>query len=95
MMAIIGMLCPHCDDELMSEGFHHHSALWLGNVDFVLCEPCQRFFYILSDDDNYPVTVIDAEHGMGPGDPGYSFDPARNGSIDLDDPYWHDRERLS
>jgi hypothetical protein len=83
-MIIVGMLCPHCGDDLTCEK-HRWPEYWIGSVYFSLCEPCERFFYILIDETKYPIAVIDAEHGIGEGDEGYSFDQIDHG--DADD--WH------
>lgn len=89
-MSIIGMLCPHCGDTLKSDGAYTWPEQWIGWIVWVCCEPCERFFYILSDEDQYPLTVVDAEagRGIGEGDEGYSFDPAVNGEDD-DDEGWY------
>ncbi len=86
-MKILGMLCPHCGDSLKRET-HRWPEHWIGSVYFSMCEPCERFFYILADEDQSPVAVIDAEHGIGQGDDGYSFDWSANGE-DRDDEGWY------
>lgn len=73
-MVILGMLCPHCGERLNCDPPHEWLYHWIGFISWACCEPCERFFYVLSGEDSYPVTVIDAEHGIGEGDDGYSFD---------------------
>jgi hypothetical protein len=80
-MKIVGMLCPHCGATLKRET-HSWPEHWVGSVYWSMCEPCERFFYILSDENEYPVTVIDAERGIGEGDDGYSFNQPYEGDDD-------------
>jgi hypothetical protein len=88
-MKIRGLLCPICGNKLTCDPAYSWPERWIGLISWSSCEPCERFFYILSDEDAYPITVIDAEFGMYEGDDGYSFDPNVNGQADDPDYDYH------
>lgn len=88
-MKVRGLLCPVCGNKLTCDPPYEWPGRWIGLIHWSSCEPCERFFYILSGEDGYPITVIDAEFGMYEGDDGYSFDPDVNGqSSDPDYDYY-------